>query len=186
LRAALDAGGPVLFVEHKLLYPQHLVAPGQAPAPLVVARAGAPPFEVAVVRNFAQGEPDVVLFTYAGGSRQLDALLTKLAEEEIRVTAVLPSLLNRLDGPLLASYARTAQAGCIVWEEGTQGFDWGAEVVATLHAELGPKLKRVRRLATAPTVIPAAKHLEQHAIPGIDAVERAVLELAREALGGAR
>ena len=74
----------------------------------------------------------------------------------------------------------------MVWEEGPRGFDWGAEVVARLHEALddrpGGAAVRIRRLASWPTVVPAARHLEDMILPGPAEVERAIVELLADSL----
>jgi pyruvate/2-oxoglutarate/acetoin dehydrogenase E1 component len=117
------------------------------------------------------------LLTYGGNSRYLDDVLVRLADDEFRVMAVLPSLINRLDLDLLARTLSTASAGCIVLEESTEGFDWSAEIIASLHTSMGSKLPRVVRLSSSSTVIPAARQLEREMLPGAERVEAAVAEL---------
>ena len=174
----------VLFIEHKLLYPTSLLDPDDIPAGLDLARGGDGAFPVASLRNYDEGDPDVCLITYGGTTRKLDNLLVALAEEEISILAVVPSLLSRLDRELLRESAARARAGTLIWEEGTQGFDWGAEVAATIQG-LGGLRGPVRRVASAPSVIPAARHLEEQVIPGTEQIERAVIDLVSQAVARA-
>ena len=199
LEAAIADPEPVVFVEHKLLYPARLAAPHGAGAGngdggvdrrLWVDRleGGDGRYPTARVANFADGDgpADVLLVTYGGGSRHLEDLLLRLADDEIRVACLLPSLINRFEVEPLAEAARGAGAGCVVWEEGPRGFDWGAEVVARLHEALddrpGGAAVRIRRLASWPTVVPAARHLEDMILPGPAEVERAIVELLADSL----
>jgi pyruvate/2-oxoglutarate/acetoin dehydrogenase E1 component len=184
LKAAIQGPEPVLFIEHKLLYPTTLLTPGKTNPPLQLEWHGSEAFPTALLRNYGAGAPDICLVTYGGGTRKLDALLTALADEEISILAVVPSLINRLDARLLGSAAGQARAGTIVWEEGTGGFDWGAEVVATLHG-LGRPLQPVRRVAAAPSVIPAARHLEDEVLPGLERVEQEIVDLTGQAVARA-
>ena len=184
LKTSIAGKEPVLFIEHKLLYPTSLLNPDDLPAGLHLESGGDRAFPVALLRNYDSGDPDVCLITYGGTTRRLDGLLLALAEEEISILAVVPSLLNRLDRQLLADAAAPARAGTLIWEEGTQGFDWGAEVAATiqgLRGSLGP----VWRVASAPSVIPAARHLEEQVIPGTEQIERAVIDLVSQAVARA-
>ena len=179
LKAAVLDPDPVLFIEHKLLYPTQVVTSQTLSAPLSLDWCGDRQYPIALLRNYSTGKPDVTVLTYAGGSKELDAALLKLINEEIRVQCLLPALLNHLDIPLIASLV--ADSPLVVWEEGTGGFDWGAEVIASLYNELGAKMGPVRRLASWPTVVPAAKHLERAVIPGTERLEQAVFAVLGEA-----
>ena len=61
-----DDPAPVLFVEHKILYPLDLLEPGNLPPPLVLEEI---PDAYPVVRlsNFNAGSPDVGLIVYGDG-----------------------------------------------------------------------------------------------------------------------
>jgi pyruvate/2-oxoglutarate/acetoin dehydrogenase E1 component len=182
LKAAATEDMPVLFVEQKLLYAMDLHTPGRQIPSVHVEALTDGPYPVMGVRNFESGRPDIVVISYGGLSRHVDKILADLAEEEITAQVVLPGVINKLDMPLLAQLAATATAGCIVWEEGTQGFDWGAEVVAGLLQHTPSRLPTIRRLAAEPTIIPAARRLEEQVLPGADRLEQVALELVAAAL----
>jgi pyruvate/2-oxoglutarate/acetoin dehydrogenase E1 component len=182
LKAAAAEDMPVLFVEHKLLYSMDLLRTDADLLPLRVDTLGEGAFPTLGVRNYDSGRPDLVVISYGGLSRHVDKVLTDLADDEISALVVLPSLINDLDLAMLARLAASATAGCIVWEEGTQGFDWGAEVVAGLLQHAPSTLPTIRRLAAEPTIIPAARRLEEHVLPGADQLGQAALELVAAAL----
>jgi 2-oxoisovalerate dehydrogenase E1 component len=188
LRQAVDDPEPVIFVEHKLLYPLALVrgeierakdwgsgrvengewrnvAPEGSAAQVAegVDRFGYP---VALARNYGEGEtPDVTIIAYGGMSRLLVPLLAAMAEEEIRVLACLPACISPLDAAPLV-WAASQSGRVLVAEESPATFGWGAEVAAQLHAQPGAQLHApVARLGAAPTVIPAAKALEDAVLP---------------------
>jgi len=164
---------PVLFIEYKSLYPLPLFTGNGI---LTVERAQGGPYAQRIVRNFEAGEPDAVLIGYGGMAPLLLDVAEKLAEEEINISVVLPAVISPLDiAPIAREVARARRA--IVVEEGTQGFDWGAEVAARLHETLFGKLDRpVRRLASRPAIIPTSREGEAAALLGADEIEAAVYE----------
>lgn len=206
LRQAVADSEPVIFVEHKLLYPLGLLrSKGQGARDKMgrssdwemgrleigdwgsvagsgtlqvaegVDRFGYP---VALARNYGDGAtPDVTVIAYGGMSRLLAPLLTKLAAEEIRVLACLPACISPLDAaPLLWAAAQSGRV--LVAEESPTAFGWGAEVAAQIHALAGDRLHApVARIGAAPTVIPAAKALEDAVLPSQDALAAQIFEL---------
>lgn len=164
---------PVLFIEYKSLYPMPLFTGDDI---LTVQTASSGPYPTRIVRNFEAGEPDLVLVGYGGVAPLLLEVAERVAEEEINISVVLPALISPLDiAPIAAEVARARRA--IVVEEGTQGFDWGAEVAARLHEKLFGKLDRpVRRLASKPAIIPTSRDGEAAALIGTADIEAAVFE----------
>ena len=135
-------------------------------------------YPVALARNYDDGAtPDVTVIAYGGMSRLLVPLLAELAAEEIRVLACLPACISPLDAAPLAWAAR--QSGrALVAEESLAAFGWGAEVAAQMHALAGAALRApVARLGAAPTVIPAAKALEDAVLPSQDRLAAAIFRL---------
>lgn len=176
LLAAAVAGErqPVLFVEYKSLYPLPLFAGSDT---LHVEPAAADgPYATRLVRNFRAGTPDAVLIGYGGAAPLLLEAAERLAAEEINVSVVLPAVIAPLDiAPIAAEVARARRA--LVVEEGTAGFDWGAEVAARLHETLFGALDRpVRRLAAKPAIIPTSRDGEAAALVSVDDIEAAVYE----------
>jgi pyruvate/2-oxoglutarate/acetoin dehydrogenase E1 component len=196
LRQAAADPEPVLFVEHKLLYPLPLLLPIGAVASSAAPAAGAfvPVasqlaarttldafgYPVVTLANHSAGAmPDVTVVAYGGMSRLLAPVLARLADEEVWVQAVLPGCISPLDGAALAD-AAAASRRVLVVEESPAAFGWGAEVAAAVYERLGDRLLApVRRLGAAPTVIPAAKPLEDQVLIGEAALEAAILELLR-------
>lgn len=164
---------PVLFIEYKSLYPLALFTGNDI---LNVEAASSEPYATRIVRNFEAGEPDAVLIGYGGVAPLMLEVAEKLAEEEINVSVVLPAVISPLDiAPIAKEVARARRA--LVIEEGTAGFDWGAEVAARLHETLFGKLDRpVRRLASKPQIIPTSKDGEMAALISADDIEAAVYE----------
>jgi pyruvate/2-oxoglutarate/acetoin dehydrogenase E1 component len=184
LRMAVAEDGPVLFVENKLLYPQPLLLAAEtAPAAGgVLRRAEAldrSGYPVVSLRNYAEGEaPDVTMIGYGGMSRLLVEVMQRMAAEEVRILACLPASISPLDpAPLLAA----AQEGgrLLIVEESQAAFGWGAEVAAAVQAAPGAQTIAVRRLGSQPTVIPAARGLEEQVLVSAAGIEGGILELLR-------
>jgi pyruvate/2-oxoglutarate/acetoin dehydrogenase E1 component len=176
LKQAIFDDMPVLFVEHKLLYPVDLLT-SDVPGMFIESRTGNLGYPVSLIRNYQSDKPDVSLITYGGMSRFVPSILKNLAKEEIRAVACVPTLIKPL--PLDVIEEVGAWSGrVVIAEEGTIQWGWGAELAARLHDSLFHKLsKPVRRVGALQTIIPAAKTLEQAVLPCAEDVERALLEM---------
>jgi pyruvate/2-oxoglutarate/acetoin dehydrogenase E1 component len=175
-RAILCDEDPVLFIEHKLLYSMPLL---ESDGIIRVRHVREPNgYDTALLTNYAEGSPDVTLITYGGMSRLCVPILQELAEEEIRVLVVLPSSLKPLPTDTLAEAAAQSRR-VVIAEEGTAGFNWGSEVATQLYDRLWGKLDRpIARLATADSILPAARELEAQALVSADTLRDTLLEAA--------
>jgi len=167
---------PVLFVEHKLLYPAELLTSAGSRL-RVTNQPDERGYPVSVIRNYASGNPDVSLITYGGTSRFVPAIFQNLAAEEVKAVACIPSLIK--PPPLPAIEQIASESGrVVIAEEGSVHWGWGAEVAARLHDSLFQRLsKPVRRVGALETVIPAARELEQAVLPCSQDIEKALLEI---------
>jgi pyruvate/2-oxoglutarate/acetoin dehydrogenase E1 component len=174
LRNAVGLGRPVLFIEHKMLYPESLLESGGS---LVVETLTGDPFPTVLVKNFTRGVADVLIVAYGGMSRLLAPLSRQMADEEINLAIVLPSCLSPLSiDPILPLASDCGRV--LVVEEGTSGFDWGAEVAAQLYAGAYRKLKApIARLASRPEIIPTSTAGENAMLVGAADIEAKILEL---------
>ncbi len=165
---------PVLFVEHKLLYPMALFAGDNDVS--VASLEEIPHFSTVILKNH-DGTADATVIAYGGMSRTIVPLLGRLRAEEIAVTAVLPSSLKPL--PIETLVALAGETGRIVIaEEGTEGFNWGAEVATLLYERLLGRIEvPIRRLASRPGAIPCSEAGERAALVQEDDIERAILEV---------
>lgn len=172
--AVLEDRGVVLFIENKLLYPQRL---GGAGGRVNVRPLAGTDGDVVIAENFETGTPDVTLIAYGGISRLAEPVLERLVDEEIRVQAIFPATIQPLPADVLASAAaRTGRV--VVCEEGSSGFNWGSEVAALLNERLWRRLEvPVHRLAARPTIVPAARPLEDEALVTAAKLEEALLEV---------
>jgi pyruvate/2-oxoglutarate/acetoin dehydrogenase E1 component len=176
LRHAVDNGRVALFIEHKLLYPERLMTASTDAlwCDTVPEDSG---FPTALIRNYQDSTPDVTLIAYGGISRLLPPLLADMAREEIRVEACLPASLQPLPVSTLISRVRRSSRAVVV-EEGTAGYDWGAEVSAQLHASLWGVLEQpVARVGSVPTIIPASRQAEQQMLVSQERISKAIMEV---------
>jgi len=173
--AIREETGPVLFIEHKLLYAQELAQ--EKPHLHLEMDESIPGYPTGVVRNYDRGTPDVTLITYGGQSLHIERLFDRLAREEIRAVACVPASIQPLPIQVLARYAEMSGRAVVV-EEGTRAFGWGAEVAAALSEMLWRDLSApVRRIGAADTIVPAAKNLEAAMLPSLETIEKIIYEV---------
>jgi pyruvate/2-oxoglutarate/acetoin dehydrogenase E1 component len=165
----------VLFIEHKLLYSQELIADAAGCAiETVMDDSGYP---VGLIRNYRSGSPDVTLIAYGGMTRFLLPLLQRMAAEEIKVLACVPTLIKPFPFSLLCRAAKES-GRVVIAEEGCLSWGWGAELAARLHEALFRELRApVRRVAAADIAIPAAPALERAVLPDDSDIESALVEV---------
>jgi pyruvate/2-oxoglutarate/acetoin dehydrogenase E1 component len=167
---------PALVIENKLLYRERCDAP--LPGECQLLESGAP-FPDTIIRP--RGTPDLTMVAFGRMSVLAEAAAARLqAEDEIAAELVFPLQVSPFDPTaVIESVARTGKL--LVVEEGAEGFDLGAEVIAAV-AVAGPRDGRVhfRRLAAQPTPIPSAPTLEQQVLPDVERILNACLELFDE------
>jgi pyruvate/2-oxoglutarate/acetoin dehydrogenase E1 component len=173
--AIFEQSSPVLFIEHKLLYPQELLQDGK---PLRLRHVQEPSgYSTALLSNYAEGNPDVTVIAYGGLSRVIAPLLESLKLEEIRVLAVFPSSLSPLPIDTLVEMS-TSSGRIVIAEEGTTGFNWGSELAAQLYGRLWRQLRSpIQRVASACNIVPTATHLENEMLITSGKIEEAILEV---------
>jgi 2-oxoisovalerate dehydrogenase E1 component len=152
--AALDWGHPVVFFEHKLLYGVIQEQGGYEVLQPAPADPGAALFPTLVRR---QEDPDLTVVAYGGVLPLVERVAGALAEEDLVLETVAPSLLQPSPRHTLLDFLRHKRRVAIV-EESPAGPGFGSELAATLmeHDFRG----HVRRFAPPPVPIPAARSLE--------------------------
>ncbi|MFZ4594123.1 MAG: alpha-ketoacid dehydrogenase subunit beta [Verrucomicrobiaceae bacterium] len=162
---------PVVFLEHKLLYPQRLYS--GANAQMVTEIDGYP---TAIVRNYTSGYPDVSLLIYGGVSRFAEALLTTLAKEEINLDIIIPSSLQPVPWETITQTV-AASGRVVLAEESTAHFNWGSEIAAGLNERLWRKLKAPPlRITSDSTIIPTSASMEQDMLINVQKIQQTICE----------
>lgn len=174
---AIRNQNPVLFYEHKLLYPFGGRKNGQ-PETLnrpVPEEAYTVPFGKAAVRR--EGRDVTVVANLLMLHRALQAA-EQLHEEGIEAEVIDPRTLVPLDiGMIRESVGKSGRL--LVVEECQPTGGWGNEVIA-LIAEASTDPLVYRRLGTTPTPIPYTTSLENFVIPSVEGIAECIRRMVRE------
>ena len=143
-----------MFFEHKLLYGVAQEPGRYAAVSAVSDDPGADLFPTLVS---GPTDADLTIVTYGGMLPIVEKVVTALADEELTVLVVVPSLLQPLPKATLLDILDSSGRLAIV-EETPAGPGFGSELMAALleHGYRG----QVRRFAPPPVPIPAARSLE--------------------------
>jgi pyruvate/2-oxoglutarate/acetoin dehydrogenase E1 component len=167
LWSALQDPNPVLIFEHVNLYNME----GE-----LAADAGPVPLSGAAVRRPGR---DLSVITYGASLHKSLAAAEQLAADGIEAEVIdLRSLRPLDDATIRASVARTRRA--LIVDEGWRSGGISAEICARVAEQAFYDLDAPpARLCGAEVPIPYPKHLEDAAIPQVDAIRAAALELTR-------
>jgi pyruvate/2-oxoglutarate/acetoin dehydrogenase E1 component len=181
LRALLTQNSPVLLIEHKLLYPLHLMLPagGRIEDDIAETQLSADGLPTVSIRPVARKDCSFTVLAYGYQAELARRVLSRLAvEEEIFGELVVPSQISPLHWePIDASVNVTRSL--LVIEEGVEGCTWGSEAAARISARFFGKLHRpVATAASDPSVIPASKVLEAGMLMTPERVEQAIRKVA--------
>ena len=168
LQTAIRDNNSVLFLEHKLLYPQRFDVEDDLPTPL--------PFGFARVAR--EGE-DLTIVAWSHQAFIAERAAAQLAAEGIDAEVIDLRTLCPLDIDTLAESARRT-GRVMILEEGPKTGGFAAEIAAQIMEHAHEYLEKpVRRIAGADFPIPSAKNLEAACLPAYDDI----LALAREWMG---
>lgn len=165
LQTAIRDNNPVLFLEHKLLYPQRFEVEDDLPGPI--------PFGFARV---AREGDDLTIVAWSHMTWVAQHAAAKLAAEGIEAEVIDLRTLSPLDiDTIVESVKRTGRV--MILEEGPKTGGFAAEIAAQIIEGAHDYLEKpVRRLAGADFPMPSAKNLEAACIPSLNDI----LALARE------
>lgn len=168
LQSAIRDDNPVLFLEHKLLYPQRFDVEDGLPEPI--------PFGFARIDR--EGS-DVTIIAWSYMAWLARKAADALAEEGIEAEVIDLLTLAPLDMETLVESAKRTGRVMIV-EEGPKTGGFAAEIAALIMEQAHDYLDRpVRRVAGADFPVPSAKILEAACIPSLGEIIAAARELAR-------
>jgi pyruvate/2-oxoglutarate/acetoin dehydrogenase E1 component len=164
---------PVIFIEHKLLYPINIV---EKDNDLIINEikdeAG---FPVMKVQNFINKKPDIIIITYGGVSKYLIEIFKKLKDEEIWVTAYFPALISPIKFDKMEDISLSIKScqKLLIIEDGPVDFGWTAEVFSRINM---PEIT-IKRLGSLNTIIPAAKEIENEVILSTNKIYKEITEM---------
>ncbi len=171
----LQDEGPILFVEHKLLYTCPMLETGQGDLQDFHIETSGEPYPCSVLRFQAQPRGQLTIAVYGYNFELARAVALKLAYEyEIFAEIVLFSQLSPFDLPPFVESVR--QTGHLLTiEEGTRPLGWGAELTSQIVEQL-PGIK-IRRAAALNLPIANSKTLEDVILPSQDNIIQLALDL---------
>jgi pyruvate/2-oxoglutarate/acetoin dehydrogenase E1 component len=181
IRNFLGRDEPVLYVEHKLLYPQHLTLPENGRLGDLTATEDASPGQLPTISLSAVPRSDctVTVLAYGYSAFLATKVIERLAiEEEIFAELLIPAQIAPMDWAPVERSVR-ATGSLLTVEEGTGGWSWGTEAAAVIGRGLFGELRRpVSVVASEQTVIPSSKVREGRMLVGAGQIEAAIREAA--------
>lgn len=167
LKAAIRDDNPVIFFEHKLLYKQE----GEVPEEDYVL-----PIGKADVKR--QGS-DVTIITYSRMAPVCLEAAGKLNKQGVSAEVVDLRTLKPLDTETIINSVKKTGRALIVHEACKTG-GLGGEVAAVIADEAFSYLKApVKRLGGLDIPVPFSKELEKNAVPTVEAVRKAAMEIVK-------
>jgi pyruvate dehydrogenase E1 component beta subunit len=165
LQTAIRDNNPVLFLEHKLLYPQRFECEDALPQPI--------PFGAA--KTVREGT-DVTIVAWSFMAHLARQAAAVLADGGIEAEIIDLLTLNPLDIDTVVESAKRTGRVMIV-EEGPKTGGFAAEIAAQVFEHASDYLEKpIRRLASPDFPVPSAKNLEAVCIPSVPEI----VALARE------
>ena len=166
LQTAIRGASPVIFLEHKLLYPLRWQIGASLPPPAPFGRA-----------HITHSGEHVTLIAWSYMAHLCLAAAHQLAAEGITAEVVDLRTLAPLDNEtIMAAACKTGRV--LIVEEGPKTGGFGAEIAARIFEVAYDSLDApIRRLAGPDCPIPASKILEAACIPDRPAIITAVRDL---------
>ena len=159
LQTALQGSNPVIFLEHKLLYPTRWEVPEGLPPPQPFGQAR-------VAREGAQ----LSIVAWSGMVPQAECAAEALAAEGVQAEVIDLRTLAPLDtGTVVASVRKTGRL--LIVEEGPRTGGFAAEIACRVFEAAYDCIDApIRRLACPDCPLPASKTLEAACIPNAESI----------------
>ncbi len=183
LRAAvLNINTLVLFIEGKLLYPQHLQLPDKknrighffAKNPISHSKE----FPTVSLSLVEDDPPDITFIVYgAMASLAAEAAFNVFMQDEIIVELLIPSLVKPFPlSDLLPSIQKSGRI--IIAEEGVRYSGWGAELASQIQeVSFDALVKPISRIGARELPIPSSRPLEYQVLVQVEDIEKAIKEM---------
>lgn len=165
LKSAIRSDDPILFIEHATLYQVR----GEVPHEEYLEPIG--------VSKIQKDGNDVTIVTYSKGLELSLKAADILEKDGISVEIVDLRTLRPLDmEPVIESFRKTNRA--VVVEEGWMSYGVGAEVASRIYEEAFDYVDApIKRVAQKEVPLPYNRTLEQMALPQVDDIVKAVMEV---------
>ncbi|MGB9640122.1 MAG: alpha-ketoacid dehydrogenase subunit beta [Anaerolineales bacterium] len=163
----LSEQDPVLFIEHKLLYPLPIFDETLNRDLLRTSLPANSAFPTYRLTLRGAPDPQLTILAYGYMVELASQALLKLAyEEEIFCEVIVPTQLAPFEiTPLLDFIRKTKHL--ITLEEGTRPVGWGAEILAQIMEQTNYPPISAARIAAKDHPIPASPILENNTLPGL-------------------
>jgi pyruvate/2-oxoglutarate/acetoin dehydrogenase E1 component len=183
-KAVRGAEGPVLFIENKTLYPQHLCVRdfsrrvGDFFAGILVTHSES--FPSIGLTLTKEDRPELTLIVYGGmASLAVEAVSNIFMRDEISVEIIIPSLIKPFPlSDVLPSIKKSRRV--LIVEEGIRTSGWGAELGSQIYETVfDDLLKPIKRLGAEEISIPSSRPLEDQVLPQVADIEEAIYQQVR-------
>jgi len=175
-KVVLKNSNPTLFIEHKLLYAKKLIREDTDFLYHHEIKSAKEKYPSIVVKNYEDNKPDIILVTYGGNSRLIESVMREMFEEEIQVCSYLPSDLNNFYIEPIKKEIESCKK-IITIEEGTKGFDWGAEISSQIYSNFENIDLHIERIAADKSILPASRELEKNILPSEQKISEKIFEV---------
>jgi len=169
LKASLELGKPVLFVENKVDYSSKLLSTIDERYIIEKDESLFPNYTI----YYDEIESDITIITYGGLVQKVAEIQKELyMDEEIGVKIIVPSLLSPFDFSYLYEMVKDDD-NIIIVEEGHTPFGWGDTILSQL-VQAGLK-KNIKTIGAKNNVIGAAKNLEDSVLPNFIEIKNSII-----------
>lgn len=183
LRQAIELGGPILFLEGKLLYQMELIGKHNIPQTFQIHHEFHDQGELGSViflSNGRKGRADVTMISYGSCFSGIEnAASTLLMDDEISIDLFMLENLSRINYSVFQESIQNSGRVLVV-EESTRRCGLGAEIAAEINSLFFHFLEKpVVRVASLDQILPTAKHLEKMVLYSPEQIVSAAKELVR-------